>query len=110
MRQANSSRTKQRPISDEPLFLLGTVVITLHALDLLDSHGLKPGPLLLRHSRGDHGDLPASALKANRRAVQIGERVMSAYNIGPSKHDRIWIATDESRCVTSIILPGEDTP
>jgi len=110
MRKLKANSTERRPISDEPLFLLGTVIITLHALDLLDRFNLKPAPFLSRHERGDFGDLPSDAFKASGLAVKIGERIMSAYNIGPSQFDRFWIVTDESRSVTTIILPGEGTP
>ena len=97
--------SKPEGFSNDPVFLLGIVMITLHALDLLDSHGLKPGPFLSRHERCDFGDLSADAFKANRQAILSGGRVMSVYNIGPSIYDRIWIISDG--LTTLIILPGE---
>ena len=71
---------------------------------------MKPAPFLFRHERGDAGNLSDDAFKANGLAIQAGGRIMSAYNIGPSEYDRFWIVTDESRSVTTIILPGEGAP
>ena len=107
MKKRKSPVTTRPPISDEPLFLLGTVVITLHALELLERFALKPAPYLRRYERGDFGNLSDVGFEASHLAVQNGGRIMSTYKIGLSKYDSFWIMTDESRSVTTIILPGE---
>jgi hypothetical protein len=66
---------------------------------------------LLRHVRGDWGELDAEDKAANERALQTGGRLLSAYTL-PSG-DRIWIITEATgghplvRELTTVLLPDE---
>ena len=49
----------------------------------------------------------------NRRAVEAGDRILSAYAIDPEKpcagfgDNCLWIITEADRSVTTILLPDE---
>ena len=54
---------------------------------------------------GDWGDLNAADRAANDRALQSGERIISAYRLGNDQ--KIWIITEADRSATTIVLPAE---
>lgn len=84
---------------------LGQVVATpgaLHALALAEEHYL---PYLLRHAVGDWGEISSEDARANDRAREEGERLLSAYRLrGGTK---FWIITEADRSSTCILLPEE---
>jgi hypothetical protein len=41
----------------------------------------------------------------NDRALQLGERIISAYRL--ANDEKIWIITEADRSATTIILPSE---
>lgn len=89
------------------LFDLGRVVITAAALEFCEEHdGLNFDQLLARHQRGDWGDMDSDDKKANDRAIQAGDRIVSGYDIG-TEDDRIWIVTEADRSSTCILLPED---
>ncbi len=87
-----------------PLFPLGRIVATPEALNALMMAGEDPGELLERHQSGDWGDEPPTDAAENRRSVQHGWRILSAYQVGPH---RIWIITEADRSSTCLLLPEE---
>jgi len=94
-------------LSSQPcLFPLGQVVATPGALDLLDRAGVNASDLLARHQRGDWGDVCASDAAENTHSIKAGNRLLSAYTLGPGK-ERIWIITEHDRSVTTLLLPEE---
>lgn len=70
----------------------------------LEDAGVLAWELLLRHEAGDWGDLDADDRRANDRAVQHGERVLSAYQTAAG---RVWVITEWDRSVTTLLLPEE---
>jgi hypothetical protein len=114
---AAGSGTVQRTESKEiimtttplkPRFLMGSIVATPGALELLESTGVSPAVLLVRHSGGDWGhSLPAEDARANDYAVDHEERILSAYQVGESCLDKVWIITEWDRSVTTILLPED---
>lgn len=88
------------------LFRLGHVVATPGALDLLDRCGVNASTLLARHQRGDWGAICEADAAANAQALQYGDRVLSAYELGPQT-ERLWIITEYDRSVTTLLLPEE---
>lgn len=88
-----------------PLFLLGQVLITRGALDMLDALALAPLPFVLRHVSGDWGDLCEEDKESNAEALKYGSRVLSAYDIPPNH--RLWIITEADRHSTTLLLPEE---
>jgi hypothetical protein len=76
---------------------LGQLLATAGVLDL----GVDLWPLLLRHSRGDCGDLEEEDRAAT---VRFGGRIFSAYTV---PQGRIWIITEADRAATTALLPEE---
>ena len=65
-----------------PCFVLGSLVATPAALNLLATAGLSPAELLHRHQRGDWG----------------------VYRVGDGK---VWVITEADRSVTTLLLPED---
>ena len=101
-----SASALQSVLSASPLFLLGQVVATPGALDLLDRTGINASALLYRHQHGDWGTVCAEDAKSNDHAILVGARILSAYELG-SRRERLWIITEADRCVTTLLLPTE---
>jgi hypothetical protein len=81
-------------------FPLGQLLATRGVLKL----GVELWPLILRHARGDWGDLEAEDRAANDRAVRFGGRIFSAYTV---PQGRVWIITEADRSATTALLPDE---
>ena len=97
-----------------PLFSLGQIFATPGALAALQTTGQHPFEFLHRHVTGDFGDLVEEDQRANRRALEDGGRIFSAYNT--VRGERIWIITEATldddedptvRQVTTILTPLE---
>ncbi len=86
------------------LFLLGQLVATPAALDVLTSQGMSPRSLLARHVAGDFGDLEDEDMKANRDAIDHGSRVFSSYDLPAGK---VWVITEADRSSTCVLLPSD---
>ena len=87
------------------LFRLGRLCATNGAIRTLTSAAADPIELMARHLAGDWGDLNAADRAANDRALQSGERIISAYRLGNDQ--KIWIITEADRSATTILLPAE---
>jgi hypothetical protein len=85
-------------------FLLGRVVATPGALQLLEEVGEDPLPYLARHASGDWGELDSQDRRENERSLKNGWRVLSSYPVGEKT---LWIITEADRSVTTILLPEE---
>jgi hypothetical protein len=96
-------------------FVLGRVVATPGALNLLREAHADPAILLWRHQSGDWGDVDASDRLHNDDSLERGLRVLSAYKLQlpPSPpqagngHATLWIITEADRSVTTLLLPEE---
>lgn len=88
-----------------PRFALGTVVATPGAIEALDQAGVNGGALVLRHVKGDWGDVPPPDAAMNEEAITNGSRIMSSYTLSTSV--RIWIITEAGRHCTTLLLPDE---
>lgn len=93
------------PLYAHSLFLLGQVVATPGALDLLDRTGSNAFDLLLRHQHGDWGSVPPEDAVENLRSIETGCRVLSSYFLNDT--ERLWIITEADRSVTTLLLPDE---
>ena len=83
-------------------FALGQVLVTHRAMEEC-SDGLLP--CLLRHMRGDWGDLCDEDKRENDLAVRVGDlRIVSAYQLGDV---RLFIITEADRSVTTLLLSSE---
>ena len=86
-------------------FALGQVVSTPGALEAMANAGQDGRELLARHSRGDWGELCDSDKQANDRAIEAGERILSAYTLRTGT--KLWVITEADRSSTCILLPDE---
>jgi hypothetical protein len=93
------------PLPDKPLFPLGRLVATRGAIALLNELQLSPYYFVNRHRRGDWGDLCPEDIEANKRALLVGARLLSAYRIDASR--KLWIITEADRSSTCLLLPEE---
>lgn len=95
--------------SDAPsspvLVSLGQVAITSGARDALTACGQEARSFLLRHLRGDWGDVTPRDQAANDRALRDGDRLLSAYTVGDGV--TLWIITEADRSATTLLLPNE---
>ena len=88
----------------ELLFPLGKTVATPGALQLLQSNGVNPGELLMRHQLGDWGIVSKEDQLENELSLKEGFRILSAYQVG---NEKVWVITEADRSSTCILLPSE---
>ncbi len=86
--------------------VLGDIVVTEGAMEALLLAKVYPTLYLIRHRRGDWGELDEEDIKANNQAAFNGERILSAYTLSPTLQ-KIWIITERDRSVTTVLLPSE---
>ena len=89
----------------QPLFRLGTVLVTPGAILALVEANQSAVALLKRHAYGDWGDLTSEDWQTNDRALQEGSRLFSAYTLTTGR--RLWIITEWDRSYTTLLLPTE---
>jgi len=94
-----------RTPAGRPLFSLGQVVATPGAIDALVEANAAALEFLVRHSRGDWGDLCEEDRQANEYAVGHGLRIFSSYRL--STGTKLWVITEHDRSVTTLLLPLE---
>lgn len=87
------------------LFNLGQTVATPGAIDAMLEAAASPVGYLDRHASGDWGELEMEDRRENELAVNMGERILSAYMLGTGV--KIWVITEADRSVTTILLPDE---
>jgi hypothetical protein len=81
---------------------LGAVVATPGALEAVGREGCLA--LLRRHAGGDWGDLDSFDRAQNTRALEVGERVLSAYDL---PEGGFYVITEADRSSTCILLKSE---
>lgn len=99
----NLDSGRRRPESGGHLYPLGQVVATPRALATIPEPEMCQA--LNRHVNGDWGDLDKEDIETNNQALQVGDRLLSAYHtLGGTK---FWIITEADRSVTTVLLPDE---
>ena len=64
--------------------------------------------LLVRHVLGDVGDLCDEDRDANRKAIALGGRVFSSYEVGTGLNAaKVWIITEAERSSTTLLRPED---
>jgi hypothetical protein len=90
-----------------PRFEVGMTVLTPGIQALLKFPSMpvvELSPFMNRHRAGDWGDMCQEDKDSNEHALDVGLRLMSAYELYGEK---IWIITEMDRSVTTILLPEE---
>ena len=95
----------------KPLFKPGQILATPGCLEALEKSGQTMMEFLQRHLAGDWGVVCADDAEANRRSLQDGSRLLSAYVLKDGK-TKIWIITEAeddngNRAATTGLLPSE---
>lgn len=88
-----------------PRFKPGRVLATPGALEVIADARVSIIDLLIRHLRGDWGDLSDSDRQQNELAVTAGQRILSNYVLPGGRI--VWIITEADRYATTFLLPGE---
>jgi hypothetical protein len=86
-------------------FPLGQVAATPGAVATLEATVRTPMEFLMRHARGDWGELDEHDRLVNEEALAHGGRLLSSYII--AGEERIWIISEFDRSATTILLPSE---
>jgi len=94
-----------QPNHHQPLFRLGTVLITPGAILALVEANQSALDLLDRHAYGDWGELTGEDWQANEQALKEGSRLFSAYTL--TTGERIWVISEWDRSATTVLLPRE---
>ena len=84
-------------------FDLGKLYITKGAQAKL--HIPDAAEAMKRHANCDFGDISEDDRAVNMQAVEIGERILSAYT--DRNGTRFWIITEADRYCTTILLPED---
>lgn len=82
-------------------FSIGQVVITRNCKQHMEEIGETPLHFLMRHIRGDWGDLGASDKKANEQALEKDLRIVSRYTLKDGS--AIYVITEYDRSYTTIM-------
>lgn len=88
-----------------PRFKLGRIFATPAALEALAQARVSIIDLLIRHVRGDWGDLPESDRQQNELSVEAGLRPLSNYVLPTGQ--AVWVITEWDRSATTFLLPGD---
>lgn len=83
-------------------FPLGRLVITSNANARLTPEEVAEG--IVRHARGDWGDLGREDAAENDLSLREGFRLLSAFGRGER---RFWVITEADRSVTTVLLPED---
>jgi hypothetical protein len=83
-------------------FPLGQLAITRAAAGRLTPEEIAAG--IVRHARGDWGDIGVEDATENELALREGFRLLSAYGRGDR---RFWVITEADRSATTVLLPDD---
>ncbi len=87
----------------EAKFQFGATTATTRVMDTIDPDDAMVA--LMRHGRGDWGDVNEEDWKANNQALKDGGRLLSVYR--SLERIRFWIITEADRSATTILLPED---
>jgi hypothetical protein len=80
-------------------------MVTPGALEALDQANIAADSIFERHVLGDWGDVTDSDKKSNEIALQMGGRILSAYDLPGGT--TVWVTTEPDRSATTLMLPDE---
>lgn len=84
---------------------MGHIVMTCGAQQSLDAGTMIRS--LIRHNKGDWGDVCEEDRQLNDDALQNGSRLLSVYHDEKRGGEKFYIITEWDRSVTTVLLPEE---
>jgi hypothetical protein len=107
MRPIQTAETvKVIPLADcTPLFLLGAVLATPEALEVIENAGQSPIYFLLRHAIGDWTETDAGNAALNKQALTDGSRIFSVFETNLT--ESLYVITEGDRSRTTLVLASE---
>lgn len=84
------------------LFFPGSIIVTDGVAAILEETTIQRA--LIRHCRGDWGELCESDKKVNNLSLDSGQRLLSIYE---QEGTRFYIITEADRSRTTVLLPSE---
>ena len=84
-------------------FPSGQIVITPTALNTLNQTDVNTA--MVRHLRGDWGDVDEEDRRTNDQSLKHGARLLSVYHT--ANGTKFWIITEADRSATTILLPSD---
>lgn len=87
------------------MFALGAEVATAAALEVSRAHSIDPWEVVLRHSRGDWGEINGKDQRSNKLALVKGGRLFSSYILNPDVV--LWVITQWDRSYTTLLRPED---
>lgn len=88
-----------------PRFKLGRIFATPAALGVIADARVSIIDLLIRHMRGDWGNLSESDRQQNESSVDAGLRLLSSYVLPGGQ--TVWVITEWDRSTTTFLLPSD---
>jgi len=88
-----------------PRFKLGRIFATPAALEAIADAHVSIIDLLIRHMRGDWGDLSESDRQQNELSIDAGLRLLSSYVLPDGQ--TVCVITEWDRSSTTFLLPGD---
>ena len=98
--ESSDAKQPQRKTWSVPL---GELYATRNAADQLPNHVMLLA--IARHCSGDWGEVCEEDWQANDEAMEVGNRILSAYTSPDGV--KFWIITEWDRSVTTILLPDD---
>ena len=84
-------------------FPLGQIVLTANAVERLAFSSIATA--LLRHARGDWGEVSETSREENERGLQYGMSLLSVYH---DWHGIVfWVMTEADRKTSTVLLPAD---
>ena len=88
-----------------PRFKLGRILATPGALEVIADARVSIVDLLIKHLRGEWGELSDSDRQQNEQAIVAGQRIVSNYVLASGR--TVLVITEADRSATTFLLPGE---
>ncbi|MGS1033509.1 hypothetical protein [Burkholderia glumae] len=88
-----------------PRFKLGRIFTTPAALAACATAHVSMSDLLLRHVRGDWGNLSEPDRQQNEHALEAGLALLSSYALPDGA--TIWVITEWDRSITTLLTPSD---
>jgi hypothetical protein len=92
-------------LSARPRLHLGRIVATPGAIEALAKANQDPLQFIIRHIRGDWGEIDPDDVRENEFSLTHRLHLLSAYTTAAG--DKLWLITEADRSLTTLLLPQE---